>query len=99
MSEAIIEGSYEGSGYRIDFDHKPGTGNIKVMHGHWLIQPHGDDSALVVYDSTADFDTWVPGFLLARGTEQFLPGIMQRMRKRTMQCTSGAPPGGLPKLP
>ena len=101
--EADIVGTYAGSAfppqYRIDFDHRPGTGNIKMMTGHWLLQPYGADKSLVVYDSTADFDTWVPGFLLARGTQQFLPGIMDRMTSRTQKCTSGAPPGGRPELP
>ena len=98
--EADIVGTYASSAFppqfRIDFDHRPGTGNIKMMTGHWLLQPYGDGQSLVVYDSTADFDTWVPGFLLARGTQQFLPGIMDRMAKRTKKCTAGAPPGGMP---
>ena len=100
--EADIVGTYTLDAtpprFRVDFDHRPGTGNIKHMTGHWLVEPYGPDKTLVVYDSTADFDTWVPGFLLARGTQQFLPGIMDRMKKRTDKCTSGAPPGGLPDI-
>lgn len=92
--EAIITGSYEPSRseYRIDFRHAPGTGNIKTMYGHWLLQAHGPDEAVVVYDSTIDFDSWVPGFLLARGTESFLPAILEKMATRTGTCPAAAKP-------
>lgn len=94
--EANIEGSLERTSdsqeYRIDFAHKPGTGNIKTMHGHWLLQPYTANQAVVVYDSSIDFDTWVPGFLLARGTQQFMPAILERMGKRKDKCTVGGPP-------
>lgn len=88
--QAVITGgvdeSREPDVYRIDFQHKPGTGNIKTMEGYWALQAYSDNSTLVVYDSTIDFDTWVPSFLLARGTRQFLPAIMQRMATRTAEC-------------
>ena len=88
--EADITGSLlgttEAEGYRIDFNHRTGTGNVKMMKGHWLLQPYGTHQTLVVYDSTIDFDTWVPGFLLARGTEQFLPAILEKMGSRTSAC-------------
>ncbi len=94
--QADITGSIDRSEgeaeYRIDFKHTPGTGNIKTMYGHWLLQPYGDDKTVVVYDSAIDFNTWVPGFLLARGTAQFMPAILDRMGKRKGKCTVGGPP-------
>lgn len=88
--EANITGSADKSlsptTYVIEFEHKPGTGNIATMKGHWKVQPFGDDAALVVYDATIDFDTWVPGALMARGTRQFLPAIMEQMATRTATC-------------
>ena len=88
--EADITGSLlgttEAEGYRIDFQHRAGTGNVKMMKGHWHLEPYGDHQTLVIYDSTIDFDTWVPGFLLARGTEQFLPAILEKMGTRTDVC-------------
>lgn len=87
--QADITGSYEAAReeYRINFAHTPGTGNIKTMRGHWLLRANGPDASVVVYDSTIDFDTWVPGFLLARGTEQFLPAILEKLSTRTGTCT------------
>jgi len=98
--EAKITGAIEnhssGEVYRIEFAHVEGTGNIAMMEGSWRIQRYGDDKTLVHYDATVDFDTWVPAFLLAKGTEQFLPKITGNMTDRTGQCAN--PKKGTPRL-
>lgn len=98
--EARITGQVEahpsGSVYRLDFQHVKGSGNIAMMEGSWRVQALGEAETLVHYDATIDFDTWVPAFLLARGTEQFLPKITGNMTDRGSACAN--PQAGVPRL-
>jgi len=98
--EARITGQVEehasGEVYRLDFQHVSGSGNIAMMEGSWRVQAHGEAQTLVHYDATIDFDTWVPAFLLARGTEQFLPKITGNMADRGGACAN--PQAGVPRL-
>ncbi len=98
--EAKITGGIEenagGKIYRIDFEHVEESGNIAMMQGNWRLQAYGDDKTIVTYDATIDFDTWVPAFLLARGTEQFLPKITGNMTERKASCPN--PKKGAPRL-
>ena len=98
--EAKITGGIEkhasGNVYRIDFSHMAGSGNISMMQGSWRVQRYGENKTLVHYDATIDFDTWVPAFLLAKGTQQFLPKITGNMTDRTGVCAN--PKNGTPRL-
>ena len=98
--EARITGQVEahpsGTVYRLDFEHVPGTGNIAMMVGSWRVQALGQSETLVHYDATIDFNTWVPAFLLARGTEHFLPKITGNMTDRGGPCAK--PQAGVPQL-
>ena len=69
---------------------------VAVLVGSWRVQALGQSETLVHYDATIDFNTWVPAFLLARGTEHFLPKITGNMTDRGGPCAK--PQAGVPQL-
>jgi hypothetical protein len=63
------------------------TGNVKSNDGLWQLAPWPDSGqTLVTYTTSVEPGVAVPGFILAIGIRQSLPGIIKSLRKRVMQA-------------
>lgn len=65
---------------RYSYDETYEEGNMEVLHGYWILCPHGDDT-VVKYVINADLGVWLPGPVVTWAQRKMLPGIIEGLNE------------------
>jgi hypothetical protein len=66
------------------FSYIKGSGNLKDMHGYWLVMenPSKKGTTLLKYVVNADLGIWLPDFVLRWAQSRMFPGIIKGIEKK-----------------